>query len=138
MGCRYAGIPLRAASSINSSTRSTSPGVLYTCVDNRIHPYPYSPITRVRIRAERERWRWSSADSTPSMENETIAPLSDDPVVARHTFARLRSCRDSLEQQFGCKLTELSMGMSDDFEAAVGEGSTLLRLGSVLFGPRET
>ena len=68
----------------------------------------------------------------------TIAPLSDDPAVARHTFARLRSCRDSLEQEFGCKLSELSMGMSDDFEAAVCEGSTLLRLGSVLFGPRET
>lgn len=68
----------------------------------------------------------------------TIAPLSDDPAVARHTFARLRSCRDSLEQRFGCRLSELSMGMSDDFEAAVHEGSTLLRLGSILFGPRET
>jgi pyridoxal phosphate enzyme (YggS family) len=68
----------------------------------------------------------------------TIAPLSDDPAVARQTFARLRSCRDSLEQQFGCRLPELSMGMSDDFEIAVREGSTLLRLGSVLFGPRET
>jgi pyridoxal phosphate enzyme (YggS family) len=67
-----------------------------------------------------------------------IAPLSDDPAVARHTFARLRSCRDSLEQRFGCRLPELSMGMSDDFEAAVREGSTLLRLGSILFGPRET
>ncbi|RKX34985.1 MAG: YggS family pyridoxal phosphate-dependent enzyme [Verrucomicrobia bacterium] len=66
----------------------------------------------------------------------TIAPLSDDPEVARHTFARLRSCRDSLEQRFGCRLAELSMGMSDDFESAVREGSTLLRLGSVLFGPR--
>jgi len=67
----------------------------------------------------------------------TIAPLSDDPEVARRAFARLRSCRDSLEQRFGCKLPELSMGMSGDFEAAVREGSTLLRLGSVLFGPRE-
>jgi pyridoxal phosphate enzyme (YggS family) len=67
----------------------------------------------------------------------TIAPLSDDLAVARHTFARLRSCRESLENRFGCRLPELSMGMSDDFEDALYEGSTLLRLGSVLFGPRE-
>ena len=67
----------------------------------------------------------------------TIAPLSDDPAVARHAFSRLRSCRESLENRFGCRLPELSMGMSDDFEDAVCEGSTLLRLGSVLFGPRE-
>ena len=67
----------------------------------------------------------------------TIAPLSDDPAVARRTFARLGTCRESLENRFGCRLPELSMGMSDDFEDAVYEGSTLLRLGSVLFGPRE-
>lgn len=67
----------------------------------------------------------------------TIAPLSDDPAVARRTFARLRTCRESLENRFGCRLPELSMGMSDDFEDALYEGSTLLRLGSVLFGPRE-
>jgi len=67
----------------------------------------------------------------------TIAPLSDDPAVARHAFARLHSCRESLEKRFGCRLPELSMGMSDDFEDALYEGSTLLRLGSVLFGPRE-
>ena len=67
----------------------------------------------------------------------TIAPLSDDPAVARRTFARLRTCRESLENRFGCRLPELSMGMSDDFEDALYEGSTLLRLGSVLFGLRE-
>jgi len=67
----------------------------------------------------------------------TIAPLSDDPAVARRTFAHLRSCRESLENRFGCSLPELSMGMSDDFEDALYEGSTLLRLGSLLFGPRE-
>lgn len=67
----------------------------------------------------------------------TIAPLSDDPKVARETFARLRLCRDRLEAQFGQPLPELSMGMSGDLEEAVLEGSTQLRLGTILFGARE-
>ena len=67
----------------------------------------------------------------------TIAPLSDDRRVARETFARLRICRDQLESQLGRPLPELSMGMSGDLEDAVLEGSTLLRLGTILFGARE-
>ena len=67
----------------------------------------------------------------------TIAPLSSNPTVARSAFASLCSCRDSLEEQFESKLPELSMGMTGDFEDAVREGSTLLRLGTVLFGPRD-
>ncbi len=66
----------------------------------------------------------------------TIGPLDEDPTVARETFARLRTCRDRMVQTFGCPLPELSMGMSGDFEAAVEEGSTLLRLGTILFGKR--
>lgn len=66
----------------------------------------------------------------------TIAPFSDDPAVARNAFARLRRCRDEFEMRFGHPLPELSMGMSGDLEAAVEEGSTLLRLGTILFGPR--
>ncbi|MEZ5277754.1 MAG: YggS family pyridoxal phosphate-dependent enzyme [Opitutaceae bacterium] len=67
----------------------------------------------------------------------TIAPLSEDRRVARETFARLRVCRDRLESQFGRHLPVLSMGMSGDLEEAVLEGSTLLRLGTILFGPRD-
>jgi len=66
----------------------------------------------------------------------TIAPLSDDPAVAVRTFARLRALRDSLASQFGRPLRELSMGMSGDLEAAIAEGSTLVRIGSALYGPR--
>jgi len=66
----------------------------------------------------------------------TIGPLVQDPAVARETFARLRACRDRMVREFGCPLPELSMGMSGDFEAAVEEGSTLLRLGTILFGKR--
>jgi hypothetical protein len=67
----------------------------------------------------------------------TIAPLSDEPDVARRTFANLRAIRDELAVKFGAPLRELSMGMSSDFALAIAEGSTLVRVGSALFGMRE-
>lgn len=68
----------------------------------------------------------------------TIAPLSDDPDVARRTFATLRELRDRLAAQTGAALRELSMGMSGDFPAAIAAGSTVVRVGTALFGARET
>jgi pyridoxal phosphate enzyme (YggS family) len=65
-----------------------------------------------------------------------IAPLSDDPRVAQRTFASLRELRDRLAIQFGVPLPELSMGMTGDLAMAVAEGSTLVRVGTALFGPR--
>jgi pyridoxal phosphate enzyme (YggS family) len=68
----------------------------------------------------------------------TIAPLAPgDPTVAERCFARLRETRDQLASQFKVPLAELSMGMSDDLEAAVRQGSTLVRVGTALFGHRE-
>jgi pyridoxal phosphate enzyme (YggS family) len=66
----------------------------------------------------------------------TIAPLSDDSAIARRTFANLREIRDSLAARFGAPLPGLSMGMSGDLDAAIAEGSTLVRVGSALYGPR--
>lgn len=57
----------------------------------------------------------------------TIAPYSDDPEHARPVFRRLRKLRDKLG------LNELSMGMSGDFEVAIEEGATFIRIGSALF-----
>lgn len=67
----------------------------------------------------------------------TIAPLSEDPAVARRTFANLRAIRDQLAIRSGNSLRELSMGMSGDVDAAIAEGSTLLRVGTALYGPRD-
>lgn len=67
----------------------------------------------------------------------TIAPLSRDPAVARRTFANLRALRDQLAARSGSALRVLSMGMSGDLDAAIAEGSTLVRVGTALFGPRE-
>lgn len=66
----------------------------------------------------------------------TIAPLSDDPAVARRTFANLRTIRDELVARFGVPLRELSMGMTGDLEAAIAEGSTQVRVGTALYGAR--
>jgi pyridoxal phosphate enzyme (YggS family) len=65
----------------------------------------------------------------------TIAPPGS-PDAARDCFARLRGLRDRLRDHQGLPLPELSMGMSDDFEIAIAEGSTMVRLGRVLFGGR--
>lgn len=67
----------------------------------------------------------------------TIAPLSEDSAVARRTFAELRDCRDRLEAQFSVKLPELSMGMSGDMADAIAEGSTMVRVGTALYGMRD-
>jgi pyridoxal phosphate enzyme (YggS family) len=65
----------------------------------------------------------------------TMAALEEDPERCRPAFALLRRLRDSLRQAAGDRhpLTELSMGMSNDFEVAVEEGATAVRLGTVLF-----
>ena len=63
----------------------------------------------------------------------TIAPPGSTD-AARDCFARLRTLRDQVAAAHELALPELSMGMSDDFEVAVAEGSTMVRLGRVLFG----
>lgn len=66
----------------------------------------------------------------------TIAPLDDDLNVAARCFERLRNLRDQLASAFNVDLPELSMGMSGDLEAAIAAGSTLVRVGTALFGTR--
>lgn len=67
----------------------------------------------------------------------TIAPLSEDPATARRTFANLRTIRDALAASHGIPLRELSMGMSGDLAEAIAEGSTMVRVGSALYGARD-
>ena len=66
----------------------------------------------------------------------TMAPFSENPEDARPYFRRLRELRDSLEAELEISLPRLSMGMSGDYEVAVEEGATWVRLGTVLFGER--
>ncbi len=66
----------------------------------------------------------------------TIPPVAEDPEDARPFFRALRELRDRMQDQTGSPLPELSMGMSQDFEVAVEEGATWIRVGTLLFGPR--
>jgi len=68
----------------------------------------------------------------------TLPPFYDDPVAARPVFARLRALRDELVAAGvpAAMLKELSMGMSHDFETAIAEGATIVRVGSAIFGLR--
>jgi hypothetical protein len=67
----------------------------------------------------------------------TMSALTDDQAEQRHAFRLLRDLREAAERS-GHRLPELSMGMSGDYAIAVEEGATMIRLGTVLFGARDT
>ena len=81
----------------------------------------------------------SAALALPHLEVRglmAVPPYTADPGGARPYFKRLKEIRDRLADRFGRPFPELSMGMSHDFEVAVEEGSTEVRVGTALFGPR--
>lgn len=66
----------------------------------------------------------------------TIPPYADDPEHSRPFFAGLRELRDHLATRSNVRLDTLSMGMSGDFEVAIAEGATIVRIGTAIFGAR--
>jgi len=66
----------------------------------------------------------------------TMVPFTNDERLIRNSFSELRKLKDKLNQQ-GFNLSELSMGMTNDFEIAIDEGATILRIGSAIFGSRD-
>jgi pyridoxal phosphate enzyme (YggS family) len=66
-----------------------------------------------------------------------MIPPPGDPASARRNFARLRELHERLAAATGLALSELSMGMTDDFEIAIEEGATIVRVGRAIFGERE-
>jgi pyridoxal phosphate enzyme (YggS family) len=67
----------------------------------------------------------------------TIPPLAEEAEESRRYFRELRELRDQVEKETGLHLPELSMGMSHDYEIAIEEGSTQIRVGTSLFGTRQ-
>lgn len=67
----------------------------------------------------------------------TIAPWTPTPEKVRSVFRRLRELKSRCEDMLGAPLAHLSMGMTGDFEVAIEEGSTLVRIGTALFGERK-
>lgn len=95
--------------------------------------------------SDREEWQLAAEQFRSILEMQnveiqglmTMAPWVDDEKVIRNTFIQLRLLRDYLQRELQVQWPELSMGMTDDFEIAVEEGATLLRIGRAIFGPRQ-
>ncbi len=68
----------------------------------------------------------------------TVPPWSEEPERTRVFFSRLRELRDEVSRSGGYSLPQLSMGMSNDFETAIEEGATMVRIGTAIFGRRTT
>ena len=66
----------------------------------------------------------------------TMAPYVDDPQKVRTLFSTLRKTLEEMNREFSRDMKELSMGMSSDFEVAIEEGATMVRIGTALFGER--
>jgi pyridoxal phosphate enzyme (YggS family) len=66
----------------------------------------------------------------------TIPPLAEEAEASRKYFVQLRELRDSLQTEFRVDLTQLSMGMTQDYAVAIEEGATLVRVGTAIFGER--
>jgi len=67
----------------------------------------------------------------------TMAPFTENPEDTRPVFKKLRELKERCEQLLNQPLPHLSMGMSNDFEIAVEEGATLVRIGTAIFGERK-
>jgi pyridoxal phosphate enzyme (YggS family) len=108
-------------------------------------PDPPRVCLQVNVSAEPSKHGWTpeglladaeaiaACRAVPVVGLMTMAALGTDAETARPAFVRLRAIRDELRRRTGLALDELSMGMSNDFEAAVEEGATLVRVGSALF-----
>jgi len=100
-------------------------------------------LVQVNVAGESSKYGFALQDTIAALEHiarlphlringlMTIAPYTDDPEEVRPVFRRLRLMRDSLG------LEHLSMGMSHDFEVAIREGATMVRIGQAIFGERE-
>lgn len=116
---------------------------------------PLPILLQCNVSGEQSKFGWELADDAvwpevipqfaelsrhPQLEIRglmTIAPWTSDKGVVRRTFQRLGALAEFLRQALpGISFAELSMGMSDDYEIAVEEGATLVRLGRAIFGPR--
>ena len=126
---------LRVAEALEQATARRAPGTRLPV------------LLQVNVAGERQKSGCAPEEATALLEGiagmphlalrglMTMAPFTDDETDQRRAFAGLRRLRDTLATP-GHGLPELSMGMSGDYRAAVAEGATILRLGTVLFGER--
>ena len=95
--------------------------------------------TKFGFKAEQLLADLNAVNALPKIEVHglmTIAPWTPEPEKARPIFQKLRELKMRCEEKLGAPLPQLSMGMSGDFEVAVEEGATIVRIGTSLFGAR--
>jgi pyridoxal phosphate enzyme (YggS family) len=111
----------------------TMPILLEVNLAGEASKFGYRPET---LRAELEQ-----LNALPRLEIHglmTVPPWTSNAENVRPVFRQLRELKERCEQIFGAPLPHLSMGMSGDFEVAIEEGATMVRIGTALFGPRTT
>ncbi|GAB6089920.1 YggS family pyridoxal phosphate-dependent enzyme [Spirochaeta dissipatitropha] len=111
-------------------------------------PVPFPVLVQVNTSGEQSKFGVDPADALQLVDivHElpmlalrgfmTIGLFSEDRDAVRKSFADLRIIRDRAQERCGCKFPELSMGMSGDYDLAIAEGATIVRLGSRIFGSR--
>jgi len=114
---------------------------------HRLHPASAIPVLlEINLAGERSKDGVAPLDAVALIEAVrgsvevnglmTVPPPSADPEVTRPYFARLRELRDRLAVISGLPLHDLSMGMTNDYEVAIEEGATIVRVGRAVFGER--
>ncbi|MGC8782476.1 MAG: YggS family pyridoxal phosphate-dependent enzyme [Anaerolineae bacterium] len=106
-------------------------------------------LLEVNVAAEPTKYGFAAAELAAGVEQiaalpglqiqglMTVAPIATDPETVRPVFAALRRLRDDLARRFpDLDWRHLSMGMTDDFEVAIEEGATIVRIGRAIFGER--
>lgn len=116
-GSQAAGRRIRACLEVNVAGESTKFGLA---------PHEVPAVLRAAVSCE-----WVTIDGLM-----TVPPFAEDPEKTRSYFRQLREWRDAWQEETGFALAALSMGMSHDYETAVEEGATLVRVGTALFGAR--
>ena len=113
----------------------------------RVHPAPPMPVLiEVNLGGEAAKSGVAPGAAAALIESVralvevrglmTVPPAAKTPDAARRWFAQLRELRDRLAVRSGLELSELSMGMSEDYAAAIEEGATIVRVGRAVFGER--
>lgn len=127
---------VKLAQRLSRFTTKPLPILLEVNVSGEVSKYGFNGAQRAELFAAVE-----TIAQLPNLHLDglmTMAPIVDVPEQARPVFRALRALRAEIEARYSAvKLPHLSMGMTDDFEVAIEEGATLVRIGRAIFGERE-
>ena len=136
---------LRLAETINTRAASTDSGLINALIEIDFTDNPDRVGFKLPLESDESVFTTFADDARRIMKLPnlnviglmTVGPMAEDAEASRPAFRRLRELRDVLnDAEPSAQLTELSMGMTNDFHIAIQEGATVIRLGTAIFGPR--